>query len=58
MLLTIAAATYCTLTYVAGYKLFNVSGKQYGPTDGSRIVWWLFSPITVPFGLFLLMFVG
>lgn len=52
-LLTIAATAYCTLTYVAGFKLFNL----HRPTRGT-FLFWLFSPITVPLGLFLLMVAG
>lgn len=53
MVFTIAATIYCTLTYVAGFKLFNVSE----PTAFS-ILTWIFSPISVPVGLLLVMTVG
>jgi len=53
MVFTISATIYCTLTYVAGFKLFNMRK----PSKGTALFWAL-SPISVPLGLLLLMIAG
>jgi hypothetical protein len=53
MLFAISATIYCTLTYVAGYKLFNMRDM-----NAYTMCFWLLSPISVPVGLLLVMTVG
>lgn len=48
-----AAGAYCALTYMAGFKFFNV--KQSAKYS---ILFWVFSPVTVPVMLLLLMIAG
>lgn len=53
MVFAISATAYCTLTYVAGFKLFNVRKPSKG-----TVLFWAFSPITVPVGLLLVSIAG
>jgi hypothetical protein len=47
MLLGVILLTiYCTLMYVAGYRLFKI--KVFG-TNFLPILFWFFSPLSVPF---------
>ena len=46
MLGIILLTIYCTLMYVTGYRLFKI---KFGGTKFLPVLFWLFSPLSVPF---------